>query len=179
MHLDKFEVDQIQNGRISAIIHLDRPDIVEYHENRSRYLHHYYKTNCKASGEDAFWKNSTRPSSKWPPIGHYSLSHGRYLVNRARWLDHYYKTKCVISGEDASWKNSTWYNSKWPLIGHYSLSHGRYLVNHARWLDHYCKTKCEISDEDASWKNLTWSNLKWPPFRRLFIFTWLIFGKPC
>ena len=46
--------------------------------------------------------NSTRPSSKWPPIGHYSLSHGRYLVNRARWLDHYYKTKCVISGEDAS-----------------------------------------------------------------------------
>ena len=34
--------------------------------------------------------------------GHYSLSHGRFLVNRARWLDHYYKTKCVISGEDAS-----------------------------------------------------------------------------
>ena len=93
MHLEKFEVDQIQNGRLSAIIHLGRPDIVEYHENRSRYLHHYYKTNCKAS---------TRPSSKWPPIGHYSLSHGRYLVNRARWLDHYYKTKCVISGEDAS-----------------------------------------------------------------------------
>ena len=87
MHLEKFEVDKIQNGRLSAIIHLGRPDIVEYHENRSRYLHHYYKT---------------RPSSKWPPIGHYSLSHGRYLVNRARWLDHYYKTKCVISGEDAS-----------------------------------------------------------------------------
>ena len=39
---------------------------------------------------------------KWPPISHYSLSHGRYLVNRARWLDHYYKAKCVISGEDAS-----------------------------------------------------------------------------
>ena len=111
--------------------------------------------------------------------GNYSLSHGRYLVNRARWLDHHYKTKCVISGEDASWKNSTWKNSKWPLIGHYSFSHGRYLVNRARWLDHYCKTKCEISDEDASWKNLTWSNLKWPPFRPLFIFTWLIFGKPC
>ena len=32
----------------------DRPDIVEYHENCSRYLHHYYKTNCKVSGEDAF-----------------------------------------------------------------------------------------------------------------------------
>ena len=53
MHLEKFQVDKIQNGRLSAIIHLDRPDIVEYHENRSRYLHHYYKTNCKASGEDA------------------------------------------------------------------------------------------------------------------------------
>ena len=33
-------------------------------------------------------------------IGHYSLSHGRYLVNRARWLDHYryYKTKCDFAG---------------------------------------------------------------------------------
>ena len=102
MHPEKFEVDKIQNGHLSAIIHLDRPDIVEYHENRSRYLHHYYKTNCKASGEDVFWKKSFCQSSKWPPIGHYSLSHGRYLVNRARWLDHYYKTKCVISGEDAS-----------------------------------------------------------------------------
>ena len=54
MHLEKFEVDKIQNGRLSAIIHLGRLDIVEYHENRSRYLHHYYKTNCRASGEDAF-----------------------------------------------------------------------------------------------------------------------------
>ena len=27
MHLEKFEVDKIQNGRLSAIIHLDRPDI--------------------------------------------------------------------------------------------------------------------------------------------------------
>ena len=32
MHLEKFEIDKIQNGRLSAIIHLDRPDIVEYHE---------------------------------------------------------------------------------------------------------------------------------------------------
>ena len=54
MHLEKIEVDKIQNGRLSAIIHLNRPDIVEYHESRSRYLHHYYKRNCKASGEDAF-----------------------------------------------------------------------------------------------------------------------------
>ena len=37
-------------------------------------------------------------------IGHYSLSHGRYLVNRARWLDHYYKTKYDFSGEDAPWE---------------------------------------------------------------------------
>ena len=37
MHLEKFEVDKIQNGRLSAIIHLAWPDIVEYHENRSRF----------------------------------------------------------------------------------------------------------------------------------------------
>ena len=36
MHLEKFEVDKIQNGRLSPIIQLDRPDIAEYHENRSR-----------------------------------------------------------------------------------------------------------------------------------------------
>ena len=36
MHIKKFQVDKIHNGRLSAIIHLDRPDIAEYHENRSR-----------------------------------------------------------------------------------------------------------------------------------------------
>ena len=36
MHLVKFQVDKIQNGRLSVIIHLNRPDIAEYHENRSR-----------------------------------------------------------------------------------------------------------------------------------------------
>ena len=36
MNPKKFQVDKIQNGRLSAIIHLDRPDIVEYHKNRSR-----------------------------------------------------------------------------------------------------------------------------------------------
>ena len=36
MLLEKFQVDKIQNGRLSGIIHLDRPDIAEYHENRSR-----------------------------------------------------------------------------------------------------------------------------------------------
>ena len=27
MHFEKFQLDQIQNGRLAAIIHLDRPDI--------------------------------------------------------------------------------------------------------------------------------------------------------
>ena len=36
MHLEKFQVDKIKNGRLLAIIHRDRPDIAEYHENRSR-----------------------------------------------------------------------------------------------------------------------------------------------
>ena len=36
MHLEKFQVDKMKNGRRSAITHLDRPDIAEYHENRSR-----------------------------------------------------------------------------------------------------------------------------------------------
>ena len=53
MHLEKFQVDKIKNGRLSAIIHLDRPDIAEYHENHSRLLHHYYQINCKVSGEHA------------------------------------------------------------------------------------------------------------------------------
>ena len=34
-HLEKFPVDKIKNSRLPAIIHLDRPDIAEYHENRS------------------------------------------------------------------------------------------------------------------------------------------------
>ena len=36
IHLEKFQFDKIQNGHSSAIIHLDRPDIAKYHENRSR-----------------------------------------------------------------------------------------------------------------------------------------------
>ena len=36
IHLEKFHLDKIQNGRPSAIIHLDRPDIAEYHKNLSR-----------------------------------------------------------------------------------------------------------------------------------------------
>ena len=37
MHLEKFQVDKIKNGRLSAIIHLDRPDIAEY----CRFLHNH------------------------------------------------------------------------------------------------------------------------------------------
>ena len=36
LHLEKFQVDKIQNGRLPAIFHLNRSDIAEYHENRSR-----------------------------------------------------------------------------------------------------------------------------------------------
>ena len=36
MHLKKIQVDEIQNGHLLAIIHLGRPHIAEYHENRSR-----------------------------------------------------------------------------------------------------------------------------------------------
>ena len=42
MHLEKFYINKIQiqnkiqNGRPLAIIHLDRPDIAECHENRLR-----------------------------------------------------------------------------------------------------------------------------------------------
>ena len=36
MHLEKFQVDKIKNGRLSAIIHLNRPDIAKYLKNRSR-----------------------------------------------------------------------------------------------------------------------------------------------
>ena len=36
MHLEKFQVEKIQNGRTWAIIQHDRPDIAEYHENRLR-----------------------------------------------------------------------------------------------------------------------------------------------
>ena len=71
MHLEKFKDDKIKNGRLSAIIHLDRPDIAEYIShyslshgrylvNHARWLDHYYKTKCVISGEDAFKKNSTR-----------------------------------------------------------------------------------------------------------------------
>ena len=36
MHLEKFQVDKIKNGRLSTIIHLDGPHIAENNENRLR-----------------------------------------------------------------------------------------------------------------------------------------------
>ena len=57
MHLKKFKVDKIQNGRLSAIIHLDRPDIVEYHENRSRYLDPTIKQIVRLQERMHFEKN--------------------------------------------------------------------------------------------------------------------------
>ena len=36
MHLEKFQINKIKNSRLSAIIHLDRPAIAEYRENRLR-----------------------------------------------------------------------------------------------------------------------------------------------
>ena len=36
MHLEKIQVDKIQNGSQSAIIHFDMPHIAECQENRSR-----------------------------------------------------------------------------------------------------------------------------------------------
>ena len=52
-------------------------------------------------------------------FGHYSFSHGRYLINRARWQDHYYKTKCQFSGEDAPWKFLTLIEFKMANNQHY------------------------------------------------------------
>ena len=71
MHLEKFQVDKIQNGRLSAIIHLDRPDIVEYHENRSRYLHHYNKTILRKFNSSKFKMAANRPlfTFTWPLFG--------------------------------------------------------------------------------------------------------------
>ena len=42
MHPEKIQVDEIQNGRLSAIIHLDSPDIVEYHENSQSAIIHFH-----------------------------------------------------------------------------------------------------------------------------------------
>ena len=56
MHLEKKRLDQIQNGRLSAIIHFH---IAVFLVNRARWLDHYYRMKCEISAEDASWKIST------------------------------------------------------------------------------------------------------------------------
>ena len=54
MHLEKFSLDQIQNGHLLAIIHFHMYG--RYLVNHARWLDHYYKTKYEFSGEDAPWK---------------------------------------------------------------------------------------------------------------------------
>ena len=51
MHFEKIQLDQVQNGRQSAIIHFHMAVI--WFQNRARWLDHYYKTKCVISGENA------------------------------------------------------------------------------------------------------------------------------
>ena len=51
MHYEKFRLDQIQNGRLSAMT----LSHVRYLVNRARFLDHYYKTKCDFSGKVAPW----------------------------------------------------------------------------------------------------------------------------
>ena len=68
MHLEQFQVAKIKNGSPSAIFHLDRPDIAEYHETAqyiytitiNQIVRFQEKMHFRISGEDASWKNSTR-----------------------------------------------------------------------------------------------------------------------
>ena len=103
MPFKNFQLNQIQNGRLSATIYFHIADIwLTVLDSWTITI----KQNVRFQERMHLEKKLTRSnlSIKWPPIGHYSLSHGRYLVNRARWLDHYYRTKCEISAEDACWK---------------------------------------------------------------------------
>ena len=63
------------------------------------------KQNVRFQERRCILKNFDLIKFKMAAFGHYSLSHGRYLLNCARLLDHYYKKKCEISGENASGKN--------------------------------------------------------------------------
>ena len=92
-HLKTFRLNQILNGRLSAIIYFHMTDLV----NRARWLDHYYKTKCEVSVVDAPWKFLALWNSKWLTIGHYLPQQALYRINRARCLDHYYKTKCEVS----------------------------------------------------------------------------------
>ena len=49
-------------------------------------------------------------------VGHYSFSHGRYLVNRARWLDHITIKQSVSFRGRVHPENFQLANTKWPTI---------------------------------------------------------------
>ena len=87
MHLEKFQVDKIQNDRLSAIIHFDRPDIAEYHET-AQDIYTITINQIVRFQERMHLKKIQLDQVQNGPISHYSLSHGPYLVNSASWLDH-------------------------------------------------------------------------------------------
>ena len=78
MHLEKFWLDQIQNGPLSAIICFHKPNILQAVLDASPLLK---KKKCKVSGEDAplnfltspYWIQNDRKSAviclDWPEIG--------------------------------------------------------------------------------------------------------------
>ena len=47
MHLEKFRLDQVQNGPLSAIIYIHMPNILQTVLDE---LVNYYKTKCEVSG---------------------------------------------------------------------------------------------------------------------------------
>ena len=58
IHFEKFQLDQVKNGHLSAIIHSHMAVIqitikIIKMVNHARWLDHYYKTKCVISGEDA------------------------------------------------------------------------------------------------------------------------------
>ena len=79
MHFEKFRLDQIQNGRLLAIIH--------FHNVR-------------------FWLRIHFENFRLDQIQNGRLSaiihfHMAVILQTVRWLDHYYITKCEVSWEDA------------------------------------------------------------------------------
>ena len=67
MHLEKFRLDQIQNGRIGhhSLSH------GRYLVNRAIWLDHYYKKKCEFSRNDAPWKFLTLSEFKMADNQHY------------------------------------------------------------------------------------------------------------
>ena len=122
MHLEKFQVDKFKMAAYRPLFTSTGLILWNIMKTAQDIYTITIKQIVRFQERMHFEKNSICLSSKWPPIGHYSLSHGRYLVNRARWLNHYYKAKCEFSGEDATRNFLTLSNSKRPTIGIIYLS---------------------------------------------------------